>query len=158
MRRKPVKRFSSSIIAILLVTLLAFALVGCKTGVPEERIEGISTEQAEAEAARIAAEQAAADEAARVAAQQAADAEVARLAAEQAAAEKAAAKAAEEAAAKAAAAEKAAAEAAAKAAAEAAKPVEFDVYLAHTGDIQGQIEEGIGIGFAKLATGVKYGR
>ena len=85
------------------------------------------------------------------------------LKAEKAAAEKAAAERAVKLAAEKAAAEKAAADAAAaKKAAEAAKPVvkpvEFDVYLAHTGDIRGQIEEGNGIGFAKLATGVKFGR
>ena len=37
-------------------------------------------------------------------------------------------------------------------------PVEFDIYIAHTNDVLGQIEEGDGMGYAKLATLVKAGR
>ena len=35
---------------------------------------------------------------------------------------------------------------------------EFDLYIAHTNDVMGALEEGPGIGYAKLATGVKFGR
>lgn len=35
---------------------------------------------------------------------------------------------------------------------------EFDLFIIHTGDVKGQIEEGIGIGYAKFATLVNAGR
>jgi len=35
---------------------------------------------------------------------------------------------------------------------------EFNLYIAHTNDVMGAIEEGPGIGYAKLATGIKFGR
>ncbi|MDD4842614.1 MAG: 5'-nucleotidase C-terminal domain-containing protein, partial [Sphaerochaetaceae bacterium] len=104
-----------------------------------------------------------------------------KAAAEKAAAERAVKLAAEKAAAEKAAAAKAAADAAAKKAAEAAKPVvvaevakpavdadvivksddgqkSFNFYIVHTNDVHGRIEEGDGVGYAKLATLVKMGR
>jgi 2',3'-cyclic-nucleotide 2'-phosphodiesterase (5'-nucleotidase family) len=35
---------------------------------------------------------------------------------------------------------------------------EFDLYIAHTNDVLGSIDDADGIGYAKLATGVKFGR
>ena len=126
------------ILSLILTLTMLLSVVLPTTVLSEEYIEptepavvvadyDTAISDADAEAARIAAEQAAAEEAARLAAEQAAAEEAARLAAEQAAAEEAARLAAEQAAAEEAArlaAEQAAAEEAARLAAEQAAAAE----------------------------------
>jgi len=134
-----VKRLSKSLITALLVTLLAFAFIGCPT---TEKVEDIPPMAAvetpvapeEVEAAEVAEPEAPAEVEAPV--------EVEEAKPEVAEAPKAMRK------------------------APTADMVvksndrfnEFDLYIAHTNDVNGAIEEGEGIGYAKLATGIKYGR
>jgi 2',3'-cyclic-nucleotide 2'-phosphodiesterase (5'-nucleotidase family) len=134
-----VKRLSKSLITALLVTLLAFAFIGCPT---TEKVEDIpqmaavdvpvEVEEAKAEPAEVAKPEAPAEEVE-------APAQVEMVKPE--------------------------APKAMRTAPTADMVVksndsfnEFDLYIAHTNDVMGAIEEGEGIGYAKLATGVKYGR
>ncbi|MDD4763902.1 MAG: hypothetical protein PHR58_08625, partial [Sphaerochaetaceae bacterium] len=118
------KRFSGSIITIMLVALLAFALVGCRTkaDAPEITIPIAAVPEAPAAPEVPAIPEVPVTPEVPAVVEEAPEVPVVE-------------------------------EVVVKPA-----PVEFDVYIAHTGDVKGRIEEGEGIGYAKLATGVKAGR
>ncbi|MGD1834032.1 MAG: 5'-nucleotidase C-terminal domain-containing protein [Sphaerochaetaceae bacterium] len=135
------KRLSKSLITALLVTLLAFAFIGCGTTEKVEDIPPMAAVEApvgpeEAEIAEVAEPEAPAP------AEVEAPVEVEEAEPEVAEAPKMMRKAPTE-------------DMVVKSN---DRFTEFDLYIAHTNDVNGAIEEGEGIGYAKLATGIKYGR
>ncbi len=134
MRRKHVKRLSRSLITALLVALIAFAFIGCQTA--EEAVEVIPAPAApEAPPAEEAVAEAPVVE----------EVPAAEVVAEV-----------EEAPAPAPAAEPARKAPTADMVVKSNdKYDEFNLYIAHTNDVLGALDEGIG--YAKLATGIQYG-
>ena len=138
MRRKHVKRLSRSLITTLLVALLAFAFIGCQT---TPKVEAIEPAPPVVEpAAPVVAPAAAVVEAPAPVKEPVVSPPVEAVAAP------------------------------APAVVERKAPTEdmvvksndrfneFDLYIAHTNDVLGSIDDADGIGYAKLATGVKFGR
>jgi 2',3'-cyclic-nucleotide 2'-phosphodiesterase (5'-nucleotidase family) len=138
MRRKHVKRLSRSLITTLLVALLAFAFIGCQT---TPKVEAIEPAPPVVEpAAPVAAPAAPVVEAPAPVKEPVVSPPVEAVAAP------------------------------APAVVERKAPTEdmvvksndrfneFDLYIAHTNDVLGSIDDADGIGYAKLATGVKFGR
>ncbi len=135
MRRKHVKRLSRSLITAMLVALIAFAFIGCQTTEKVEDIPAPAAPAAPAPEAPAVVAEVPVEEAPAVVEEAPAVVEAPAVAAPAAPARKA--------------------PTADMVVKSNDKADEFNLYIAHTNDVLGALDEGIG--YAKLATGIQFG-